>query len=697
MSAYIGYPKSGDYEISYLLFAVVAASAFACWRWLRPGLPVDAEPKRPGHESKRIRIGHALVIFALLLYFVPDLRTVMDRLKSVSYAPLGWDDSNGFIWRYLVESGYRPFRDFWYPYAGFYTQLLPFPGGQLIGAGFVVLPLVFLYFGLYYVTGRRYVQGVAAFLLILLPVMMGQLQGASRYLLAVDVSLLYLAVVSTGQVTRGVQVLLGTCTALATFCEPTQVAYAGVGIAVDVLVLACSQSEGFRTLPGDLWLAIKRRANTAGLPIMAGIVLPLGFYAINGMLPGLWQFEASLRDQAAYGAFPARVADWLRPILTPEAIFFVLYLLAALAIYRILRRIRRPDTLTLALLVVCGIGLLCMQKQIMRPHSIAQLRIFPFIALVLYGVTMWREHAPSCRVAIAVFAGGALALAWTSAFIPARVLAAAPAIAGDLDVLLNHPADINQIHSTRFDRSRFSAFNEQNAVAAFIEQRSPAGSRASIYVLGDDSMFYVLLNQAPPYVTNSYNMSPIYEQVRTLEWLNRVRPRFVVWSPANAAYDSTPHVVRLPLVYDYVVRHYRLENAIGLYHVLTALRPEQTPDFAYWQQTLGGEDLGFIPALARLSDFEPCASNGPCSPVIVAKRVVNSGSLDGKVGLRIRCGSGEATVKFQLSPDQDSYVIPTRRLWFSYWLEKAPIEVVSLDGRLQVEVQRRAVTDSILY
>jgi hypothetical protein len=700
IAAYTGYPKSGDYIAGYVLFGFSIILAIACWRWFSPPRPVETEEQFHRVQRAWNWLGHVLVLLILVLYFMPDLGAALDGLKTVRYAPFAWDDANGFIWNYLVEAGYRPLRDFWYPYSGFYAQMLPFPTGPLIGTGFLVLPLWFLYLGLYYVTGRRFIQSLCAFTLVLIPALMGQMPGSSRYLLAIDTGLLYLAVTSAKRIERVVQILFGACVALAVFCEPTQLVYAAVGIAADLVVVVCTHYTGSNSLYRNTLSILRVRALHAGVPLAVGILSPLAFYTSQGMLSGLWSFEASISDQAAYGAFPARVADWVQPIFAPNTIFLVLFLLIVYSVYRFLRRIHLAETMTVAMLVVCSIGLICMQKQILRPHGMSQIRIYPYIALVLYGLMMWRERPRAARPAIAIFAGAVIAVSWTSSLAPTFyhkvAVETVRTMAGNLDVLLNRGAEVRELHSTRFAPSRFDAFQEQNAVVDIIEKASLSGAPERLYVLGDDPLFYILLKQAPPYLTNGYNMSPIYEQQRTLEWLKWTRPRFVVWSPTNAAYDSTPNVVRLPLVFDYVIRNYGFLSAVGQHHILTRMSSGQIPDVAYWRSTLGvGEDLGSIPSLARLSDFGPCEKE-PCQSVFIVKPTEIGAPAVGKASFRIQGDSGDFQVVFNLSPDAPQYVIPTRRLWFSEWLGTAP-QFRALDDRLQVSIERRAVTNSALY
>ena len=235
LASYTGYPKSQDYLAGYLLLALSIGTALIFWRWLSPRQLIKTDTCSTPGPQRRHWLTHGVVLLLLLVYFQPDLRGGLSYLKALAYGVAGWDETNAITWNYLVESGAYPFRDFWYPYAGFYLQLLPFPAGYLVSILFQILPLWFLYLGLYYVTGRRVAQGMAVFLLVLAPVLLGYLPASSRYLLAVDVGLLYVAAVSTKKVDWGLKATLGICAAYAFFCEPSQLAYAAAGILAEFM------------------------------------------------------------------------------------------------------------------------------------------------------------------------------------------------------------------------------------------------------------------------------------------------------------------------------------------------------------------------------------------------------------------------------------------------------------------------------
>ena len=69
-------------------------------------------------------------------------------IEEITHGSFGrhWDLENVTYWEFLIHNGSRPFRDFWYPYGGFYIFDLPLPVGILAKWGF--LTVVYALFGL---------------------------------------------------------------------------------------------------------------------------------------------------------------------------------------------------------------------------------------------------------------------------------------------------------------------------------------------------------------------------------------------------------------------------------------------------------------------------------------------------------------------------------------------------------------------
>ena len=143
----------------------------------------------------------------------------------------------------MMNDGLRPFRDFWYPYSGSYIQQLPFPTGVILSVLHAAVVLWVLYLALFRVAGRRLAHALVVFCLILSPMLLNMLPGWNRYLLSIEVGLLYVAICNANRFDWKTHVPFSVFVGYVFFYEPTQVIYAGAGIAAHT---SCRPYPGFR-------------------------------------------------------------------------------------------------------------------------------------------------------------------------------------------------------------------------------------------------------------------------------------------------------------------------------------------------------------------------------------------------------------------------------------------------------------------
>jgi hypothetical protein len=708
---YNGYSKTNEILAAFLtmLIAVGLGYAFAKWAGRRGDGETEPEPAGPASRHRYVWLSYALVFAFFCFYFLPDFLMLFQSLKQTTYHNDSWDAANFQLWSALVNWGYRPYRDFWYPYGGFYTQFLRFPAGHLMTILHVSVVLTFYFLALVRITGRRLLQSFVVFGMLAIPLLLGSMAGWHRYLMPVVVVMLYAAICEVRRLEWRTHLPFAALAGYVCFSEPPQIVCATAGILVHTGLQAFAQFRGksLRQRAMASLAVLKQRVVCVGIPMLAGVAGAALIYASGGMLSGLWDFEKSITDQGDYGALPAELGAWLLPALQPDTVFLLLFLLASYAAYRWVRIKGKSDPLGTALLVIAAAGYVAMQKQIIRPHVMTQIRVYPYAAALIFGLIVWRECRPAARLTIALFVGSILGIGvyhnlvnavyelegWS---LPARVVSLSKILSLDAKQL-------DQVNDSLFDRSRFIGFDQQMAVVDNLRGDCGLKSGDSIYVLGDDSLFYILLKQAPPYVSNSYNDSPIYEQERVLEWLRRKNPRFVVWgaaAPDALIFDSVPHVVRLPLVYDYMVENYGLLRTVGTYRILTKLEPNQRPDVEFWRKGLGSRiDLGRIPRRARLTEYAPCEGDkSRCDAVLVVRYPEPAPVSRGKMGVVVQSAGDPFEIQFDVAPGQREYVVNLNRIWFWNALGRSGVpKLAAQDPRAQAFLGYRRERSPVLY
>jgi len=705
-ASYAGYPKFDDHLISFALLALCIGLAWLASRYSALPPPLLAREKNEAKERLPVWLSRlvSLAVFVwLLIVYLPDLRGELQQISQISFQPADWDSANSLLWSYFVHQGYLPFRDFWYPYAGFYAHLLAFPVGTAISCIEGVLTLWFLYLGLRQGVTRRCGAAVLIFAMVLVPAWLDEFAGWCRYLLAIDVALCYVALQETRRIEWRKHVPFALLTGFVFFYEPTQLLYAGFGMLAHSLFAAwpkLSRTLDLKAARSQAFTVVRQRAVYIVSPMLAGILPVLAFLTAKGMLPGFVRFHLSLSDVSVYSAVPADVAGWTVPTLRFETVFMVLFFVLTLALYAWFRDGRRLDLATVALLVIGFAGFLAMQKQIARPHNMHVIQIYPYLGILLYGLAVWSRRTRAQGLAIAVFVGFVAGTADYRGELGSfyRSLRQAPTmLAADCDFLLRPHPEVQRANADEYDPARFASSGPENAVVQVLRNEFGFSQRQLVYVLGDDSVFYILLRQEAPYLTNNYNCSPLTEQQHVLEWLRERRPRFVLWKPSAGSFDGVPHVVRLPLIYQFVVENYRYVRTVGPYHILMTVTERPGTDPLYWIQQLGSNlDLGNIPRLTKASGYRNCPATGstPCADVLFVR--FSGAASKRKVLATIDSHSGQFQVQFDVVPSAREYIIDLDRLWFRSLIGPHPHVTVPIFG-LGIRQESRLRKNGILY
>jgi hypothetical protein len=711
---YNGYPKGNEYlgAILGIVMSIALGLVFARFAGRGEEEPGKVDDARP---SRLLWLLHVAVFVVPFVYFLPDLLAVFQSLGGATHPRKDWDAGNALSWAYLLETGKLPLRDFWYPYSGSFVQNLPFPTGPIFSAFHHAFILWLCYWGLFRVTGRRVTHTLAIFGLLLAPLLLDLSPAWNRYLLPVDIGLLYAATCGEKRLEWKTHGLFAAAIAYALFYEPTLVMYAGAGIAVHTVLSVIGAmwhrmpaavraaaavaaveagAEGGGTPDTASWIGVvKQHLIRVGVPMGAGIVAGLAVYGALGMLPGLWDFERSLADQGVYAALPSDIERWAWPVLKPETIFLLMFLMVSCGVYRWVRmRGRGEDRLGAALIVIAFGSYLLMQKQILRPHMMEQVRIEPFAAVLIFALIVWRERVPRVRWIMAALAGCMLAVV-VSRNLPGRVMREMEAgprkVVDAVEVLARDANQFAAANRAMYSRPRFAAYEVENQVVDNLQQVCGLRAEDAVYVLGDYPIFYILLNKPLPYLTNLYNASPVYEQQKVVDWMRSRHPRYVIWGTDQLTFDSVPHTVRVPLIFEYVVEHYEYVRAIGPYRILMERPADHAPDLKYWRGVLSdGVDLGHIPELARGAEYEACVGDtAACDAVLTvryARRVRR-----GKATAEVESADGPFRVQFDVKPQQREYVVNLSRLWFWRGVARGGVPKVRVDGAEGVVSYRR--------
>jgi hypothetical protein len=692
-ASYTGYPKFRDHLASLAVMAIAVGAGWLLNRVAPARTPAEQViHAKPGRYAVA---AHLLVLVALAAIFQPSLPSVLSDMETAQFRQLDWDSQNNFYWQYMVHEGRLPFRDFWYPYGGFYLQYVSFPWNSLVMAAQSALTFWFLYLGLFGVLGRRVLPALAVFAVIFLPGCSGELHSWFRYLLAINIVLAYAAIQPDARRPRE-YLLFAATTGFACFWEAAQVIYAGFGIAVHITLSAYSPGGTLKTAARQLW----RRMWPVAVAGAAGSAPVLAYFAARGMLGGFVRFYFALGETTVYSGTAADVAAWLRPSISPGYVLILTFAAAGLASYVWFSHGMREHRILAALVALSFTGLLVLQKFITRPFGVQQFLAYPFIAIVLYAAMVWRHRNLPQVVIAGLLAGTIVGAYWHSGFIRLLTLhisALIPRAYANASLIASSGERIKRANAEAFGASRFAAFtSEREVMAALRAYTPPAGQK--LFVLGDAPIFYMLARQEAPYIVNGYNASPKSEQDRILNWLKDVDPGFVVWNPEVSAFDSVPHAVRLPLIYRYVAERYSLWKIVAGYHILRRHGATAAPS-DYWRQHLGEAiDLGYIPAACREDEYSECdpGARNDCVTVL-AIALPTAPAVDREAAIRLKSANASYTVRFRITGHERDYFINLDRLWFAPSTTAATVSIDHVEQGMHATLKPMRVDAEVLY
>ena len=609
-AAFSGMAKNN--EIASVLAAISVAVVLAGFGGLqirekkRGPLMLSVEgPSPPLWKSTFLWV--VVTCFALLLF--PPLHQIALSLRSVHH-PSDFDNQNIIMWEYFTSKGLLPLRDFWFPYSGFYNRMAPFRADLMRAYLHELMVFTVLVGCLYELLNRRSwaILGLCFAFFAFSTYGILSAYGSWRYFLSLSIVLLML--VALLKSTPSYFISLGLWTGYIATQEISQAIMA----LPSVLALLAAVF-----LWGDMDLKSRVRRMLPFWALSFGVFMAtyLGMLYKDGQLREWWVFISSLGAQSDYSAWPANLPEWFSWPSTLDGFgLFLILLLMAGGTLIVTSTGGNTSVRRLAPLAIGCLGVMILQKQVVRPSITSQ-----FIAVVLAGLAclMFLLRPPSngrdksanrrlslgkawgifsCSYIVAAFwLFSPNAEASVNAF---RDLAALPQ---SVRCLLEDDEEWRSVEATFFALDSVQLHGKSGDYLRN-EFQAAAGTTDGIFVLGDASYWYLVLDKPAPFYISFYNQSPVFAQKKTLEWLQSKSPQFVIWDAAESEFNGVPNQVRVPLVFDYVVSHYGpLRQASG-YLLLHRLAAGETPDLQFWIKQLGDSiNLGAIPGLSKVGSL----------------------------------------------------------------------------------------------
>jgi hypothetical protein len=619
--------------------------------------PGDDSAPAPRDERPGTRwLAAVCVVVAVAGLFVPDLRGSLEVARAQSYVPQ-WDEGNVLYWRYLLSRGALPYRDFWYPYAGFSAFHQPAPVDALSKALYAAALFWVFALAFYRASGRRVGATLAATAVFVVGGLSALFPALHRYLLAVNVLLSFLGIGVTCAAGWGAYALFWLTCSLALVFEPAQLVYAAPGVAIATVLDVLDQPAGERRWVGA------HLVRALFVPAVATVAF-LAWLWHRGQLEGFLTFNLALGDTAAYAAVPTNVVLYAR---APQSAGFLVLVTPCLLIgIGLFERLRSgAGGAAPSWRVPIGLGAVAtmmLQKFLVRPNEQQLTYLVPLGLLSVFLLGRCRRSSADrvvlglilgVGVAGFVLNGGTTALAQRFIGAPARLVSGWSA--------LRDTAALREVNRAAFAESRFVSFTEERALADRLRTLS-GGASPRVFALSDAPALYIILGQVA-YHANLYNASPIYEQRRIVDWLSSGEVHWVVFDPAQLSFDGFAKAVRSPLVFARVVRDYVPEGTEGPYEIARRRRPGEPVALDYWRDKLGASVyLGHVPRWSSVARLTPCLGQGAACQEVVA--IALAPAAPTRVAVPFEIQGLRYKVTFEAVPGVTRYYVSLERIWF---------------------------------
>ncbi len=590
------------------------------------------------------------LISIVFLFFIIDLNFEKNLILS-SRLSNDWDGSNINYWTYLVGKGEIPYKDFWYPYGGLFLMDLNFPYGSIISCSYKILTYSIFTYLIYNVISSNIYINIILIITIIIGREVNLFWGLDRYILSIIILLsfinFYKSVILNYRISISV-LIFNISFIIALVFDLPQVLYVAPGILAIILY-------DYYVLKN--YHLVKNIIPKLLIPIIfiisIFIIVLYYFDALNNLL----NYYKTLGDMSQGSQVFFNYKDLFNNLNFTSLFIFFTFLIFVILNIRIIYKYR-DLTLTYITIGFFSISLTVLQKHLIRPMD-WQFLIIPFLFFTIY--IIYSSNIIKSKLMFFIY-GSCIAI-----LINTTVLHGSSEryfnhfsdgfarLANSINFLLDDFKVINKINT-----SSFNIDSDEYTVAQYVKKHSEKNS--DLYVINDSSNIYIYYDGLHPHHSNSYNMTPLGDQLINLNWLIDFKPKYVVLDRTKLDFDLVPNNIRNPLIYNYVVNNYSYLLSIGRFDILAINSKVTNPDYIYWRKLLGDTiDLKYIPMYSK-----PYSCGNKKSDSNVANiYLLNPSNFEGDVILRFHYKSGrDFYVKFIPSANKSNYWINLNRLWF---------------------------------
>jgi hypothetical protein len=631
-------------------------------------------------------------IFTYAYLSNPYINKIELNYKFHSLDGVNIDHAYYLYWRYNYFYGLKPFKDFWYPYGGyFYFNAYVFPW-IFIEYIFKVFLLSTIIYSIFNILNKSRINFFYFIIFWLGCVYIFKLHNFANYRYYIPLACIlysYICLIKNSYLNNFfLSILLSTLF----FLEANLLG--AILPSILFLVICFYLKKDLRVINFFFTVILS----------IFFIILYLFYLYKDHALPNFINFHLDLKHLLLYSALDYNFLSWFKYFNHDNLLIFSLIFIITSAFFFLNSKVQQVNKTGLLIFSLFLLIISLSFKQLFRPHmawelliicffsvfiivlnfnnliNIKKLKIFLFFLALLFTLDLIKSFEKRLLKHVNIFNDAFEKYILRNDPLVKKNFSDKNFIINNNNSAVQNSSDDKNIIKDLFDPKFFfiNEINGQTLIDEFHKQ-IPDLNTNDFFLLGDEIYFYPLFKLKPYRSVTFYNTSLIKDQINLINEIKSRSPKYVFFNPVlfkkeiSARFsDGVPSTIRNPILYKYISQNYKFYKTIFGMDILI-LSKFDNKNLFYWDKILGKDlNLGFIPAASSeiINNNTDCdIQNDKCSyflTINISKPLNNK-----KYMLSIKNNNSftEYKIFFNQIQKKNTYVIHLNNLWF--WKENS--------------------------
>ncbi|GEM_PF-2011888 len=516
------------------------------------------------------------IIMVLIVTFIWSL--FISFASCNIYTHLSFDSSELLTWDYLFTTKLFPYGDYYYPYGFIYylksiNIIFLLISTLIIPVSFTV---IFIFLKKLWKSSLFSYISFAAYILFVF--IFTGISTFGRYGIVLTTALSYaLLLIKNKNLSKKAIFLIGIVNGIIFIFVYDQGLYSILVFIISLIISPLLRSDNHKFKKIKYFTSLVRNL----LIFFTGVIIaliPFAIYLLSiGSLAGFISNFSTAGDIAKYAKTP-----FFHSIKTVDNIFTIIVMLFSILYITatIYFRKHKQNIQLFSIILIFVILLLLQQKNIIRSID-TQLTFYSFFLIIIFisqGFIILRKYTQSVSILVSlniliylsIFLGIGLKPQNNINFLPNNF-----SFQSIIYNLMNAKGESKECVNKNI-KSILDSNKEYASILNIL--KSYNNFNGKIYSYPGDPIFYLLLNQSPPYYSAIYQASPLYAQVKLIKYIQDQEINYIVYNYKNLAIqDEVPNYLRATTLHSYILVNFSPKEKVDNYLILE--RNKKNDDF----------------------------------------------------------------------------------------------------------------------